>query len=98
MQDRLTKLARGRECTVRIPGVCNHDPDTVVLAHIRMVDISGFGIKANSLFGAYSCHACHMVADGQVPSEYTHDERRLMLLEGMVRTQAILIKEGKIKT
>ncbi|ECK2143415.1 DUF1364 domain-containing protein, partial [Salmonella enterica subsp. enterica serovar Enteritidis] len=29
----LRKAARGRECQVRIPGYCNHNPETTVLAH-----------------------------------------------------------------
>ncbi len=32
----LRKAARGRECQVRIPGVCNGNPETSVLAHIRL--------------------------------------------------------------
>ncbi|EIZ8685769.1 DUF1364 family protein, partial [Shigella sonnei] len=28
----LRKAARGQMCTVRIPGYCNHDPETSVLA------------------------------------------------------------------
>lgn len=34
----LRKAARGRECQVRIPGVCNGNPETSVLAHIRLLD------------------------------------------------------------
>ena len=32
----LRKAARGQMCTVRIPGYCNHDPETSVLAHYRL--------------------------------------------------------------
>ena len=32
----LRKAARGRECQVRIPGVCNGNSETSVLAHIRL--------------------------------------------------------------
>ena len=39
----LRKAARGRECQVRIPGVCNGNPETSVLAHIRLA----------------ACSACH---------------------------------------
>lgn len=35
-QTKLTKAARGRECQVRIPGVCNGNPETTVLAHYRL--------------------------------------------------------------
>ena len=96
MQDRLTKLARGRECQIRVPQHCLHTTETVVACHVRMIGISGYGIKAPSLFCAWGCYQCHAIVDGQKNSEYTADERRLMLLEGMVRTQAILLKEGKL--
>lgn len=97
MQDRLTKLARGRECQIRIPQHCLGTTETVVACHIRMIGVSGFGIKAPSVFIAFGCYQCHQVVDGQVPSEYSYDERRLMLLEGMVRTQEILLREGAIR-
>ncbi|WP_435653218.1 nuclease domain-containing protein, partial [Proteus mirabilis] len=41
----LRKEARGRECQIRMPGVCNGNSETVVLAHYRMSGICGTGIK-----------------------------------------------------
>ncbi|EHP0911263.1 DUF1364 family protein, partial [Escherichia coli] len=40
----LRKAARGRECQVRIPGVCNGNSETSVLAHIRLAGLCGTGI------------------------------------------------------
>lgn len=37
----LRKAARGRECQVRIPGVCNGNSETSVLAHIRLAGLCG---------------------------------------------------------
>lgn len=34
----LRKEARGRECQIRIPGVCNGNPETVVLTHYRLAE------------------------------------------------------------
>ena len=31
---RIMNAARGEECTFEIPGVCNHDPKTVVACHL----------------------------------------------------------------
>ena len=31
------KEARGRDCQIRIPGVCSGDPSTVVLCHLEAV-------------------------------------------------------------
>lgn len=39
----LRKEAKGRECQVRIVGVCNGNPETVVLAHYRMGGLNGMG-------------------------------------------------------
>lgn len=93
----LTKLARDRECLIRIPGVCNGDRETTVLCHIRMIGVSGGGLKAPDLLGAHGCSACHAVVDGQTKSEYGPGERRLLLLEGMARTQAWLIATDKVR-
>ena len=45
----LRKAARGRECQVRIPGVCNGNPETSVLAHIRLAELCGTGTKPPDL-------------------------------------------------
>ena len=97
MSDRYTRSAKDRECQIRIPNQCMQDPETVVLCHIRMCGISGFGIKAPSQLATFGCFRCHQICDGQRNSEYTADERRMFLLEGMARTQAIWIKEGLMK-
>ncbi|MBG2842906.1 DUF1364 domain-containing protein [Proteus mirabilis] len=92
----LRKEARGRECQIRIPGVCNGNSETVVLAHYRMSGICGTGIKPNDIFGAWAYSACHDESDRRthyVDAEYA----KQCHLEGVIRTQDILIKEGKIK-
>jgi len=93
---KLRNEARGRECQVSIPGVCSGNPETVVLAHLRMAGLTGFGMKANDLFGAWCCSDCHDVIDRRnraVDAEYAHT----LHLEGIIRTQAILIQEGKLQ-
>jgi hypothetical protein len=93
----LRKKAKGRECEVRVPGYCLPTNETVIGAHVRMINISGYGLKAPDIFIANCCQACHDVCDRRVPSEYTYEQCRLMLLEGMVRTQNILWREGLIR-
>jgi hypothetical protein len=90
----LRKLARGQDCLIRVPTVCNGNPDTVVLCHIRMIDLSGTGIKAPDVFATFGCSACHAVCDGQQKSEFSYSERRLLLLEGMLRYQLWLMEQG----
>lgn len=93
----LRKLARGQSCMIRVPTICNGNPDTVVLCHIRMIGLSGTGIKAPDALATFGCSDCHAVCDGQRRSAFTDDERRLMLLEGMARTQYWLIKHEYLK-
>ena len=90
----LRKEAKGRGCTVRIPGVCNHNSETVVLAHIRMPGLSGMGIKADDLLGAWSCSSCHDAIDRRAHTDLDRDYVRLCHLEGMARTIAQLRREG----
>ena len=95
----LRKEARGRECQVRT-AVCTFDPQQTVLAHVRMQGISGLGLKAPDLLGAWACAACHTLVDtgryGEV--ELTKDDRDLALLRGVMRTQYELIRSGKLLT
>jgi hypothetical protein len=93
----LRQLARGRECTVRLPGICNGDPATTVLAHYRLVGVSGLGMKSPDIFGAHACSACHDAIDRRTHTDLDRDYLHLAHLEGVIRTQAILIREGAIK-
>ncbi|SCC28462.1 DUF1364 domain-containing protein [Gilliamella intestini] len=92
---RLTKEARGRECTVRLP-CCNHNPETTVLAHYRLAGTCGVGMKPNDLQGAWACSACHDEIDRRTRI-FENEFVRLAHAEGVIRTQGILIKEGKIR-
>ncbi|MEE3636514.1 DUF1364 domain-containing protein [Pseudomonas sp. AL 58] len=94
-QSKLSKAARGRECQVRIPGVCNGNPETTVLAHYRMSGTCGVGMKPNDLQGAWACSACHDACDGR-SNTVGREEARQCHAEGVMRTQAILISEGVV--
>ena len=89
----LRKLAQGRECLVRLPGICNHNRETVVLAHVRLAGVSGMGVKADDLLGAYACSRCHDAIDRRDTS-LDRDYVRLAHLEGVIRTIAVLRREG----
>ncbi|HHL2710466.1 TPA: DUF1364 domain-containing protein [Yersinia enterocolitica] len=92
----LRKEAKGRECQIRIVGVCNGNAETSVLAHYRMAGTCGTGIKPDDLQAAIGCSDCHDAIDGRKKSDYTRDELRLLHAEGVFRTQAIWKKEGFI--
>lgn len=88
----LRKLAKGQVCEIRLPGICNGNPETTVLAHVRMIGLSGTGLKSPDLFAAYACSDCHDAVDGRTNYGLSAFERRLALLEGVIRTQAKLIE------
>ena len=93
-RDKYTESARGQERQVRIPRVCNGDSDTVVFAHVGG---AGMGIKHPNIIGAYACSDCHAHVDGRATNNvYSYDELQYMLLEGMVRTLLIMIREGAL--
>lgn len=94
----LRKLAKGQDCMIRIPGVCNHNPETTVLAHYRMAGTCGTGMKPPDTLGAWACSSCHDFVDRRVPpylphsSEFEDVERWHM--QGVMRTLAALDKMG----
>lgn len=90
----LRKLAKDRPCMVRLPDICNHNPATTVLAHIRMPGISGMGLKANDVIGSWACSSCHDTIDRRANTDLDRDYVRLAHFEGMARTINELCKEG----
>lgn len=93
----LRKLARGKPCMVRMPG-CSGNCETVVLAHYRMSGICGMGMKPPDIFAAWCCDHCHSIADGRqkAPPNYTRNDVRLALAEGVIRTLYELDKMGEL--
>ena len=96
---KLTKAARGKECTVRIPGHCNFSTDTTVTAHLNGIRYGhGTGQKVSDILGADCCSDCHAVLDGRQRCDlFTRKELKLFHLEGVMETILRRIEEGLIK-
>lgn len=92
---KLTKLAKDRECQVRLP-CCNHNAETTVLAHYRLAGTCGIGMKPNDLQGAWACSACHDEIDRRTRN-FDNEFVRLAHAEGVMRTIDILVKDGYLK-
>lgn len=61
----IRKSARGEECTLRFPGICNRNPETTAWCHSnRLADGKGIGLKAPDEQGCYGCSDCHAWLDG----------------------------------
>ena len=94
-QSKYTKSARGVECQIRIPGVCNFNPETSVLAHLNG---GGMATKHSDIHAAIACNDCHDVVDGRVQTkDFTPEEIKIMFLEGVIRTQGLWLYAGLLK-
>lgn len=90
---KITESARGEECTVRIPGVCNWNKETVVFAHLNG---AGVAMKDSDLFGCYSCSNCHSYIDYGYAKTLDRTHRDILHLQAMVRTQRKLMEKGLV--
>jgi hypothetical protein len=91
---KLRKSARGRNCEIRIPGVCNGNSETTVLCHLPG---GGMGSKRPDLFGAFGCSDCHAAVDGVLPTNYHAETLSMWHMDAVFRTQEIWLKEGLVK-
>jgi hypothetical protein len=89
---RITDSAEGKDCQIRLVGICNHDPSTVVFCHFRIGGISGIGYKTDAPIGAYGCSACHAVVDRTKDPEIQLD-----FAKGCLRTLEIMWRTGVIR-
>lgn len=92
----LRAFARNQECQIRIYQVCNYDPETTVWAHYSLCGVSGTGLKAPDLCGAFACSCCHDVIDGRVKSDLTRIQIESHMLHGMVRSLKLIDQEYRL--
>ena len=92
----LRKEAAHRTCMVRMPG-CTQPDNDCVLAHAHTPKgIRGMGQKAPDILGAWACSYCHREYDRDTRN-FEKDQAAFWFYEGLLRTQAQLISEDKIK-
>lgn len=94
---KIRKSAKGKDCTVRLPGVCSFNPKETVAGHRNG---GGVAAKHHDIHSARICANCHRVVDGLPKSRSVCNlEDAMMLLffyEGIFETQLDLIGEGLI--
>ena len=90
----IRQSARGESCSLRRPGICNHNPETTVLAHLP--GNKGTGTKNHDIFAVYACSDCHDWLDdrGFMPLEAHHGWD---VLKALQETQIKLYEKGLIK-
>lgn len=91
----IRKSAKGENCTMRIPNVCNGNRDTVVWAHSnRAEDGKGMGMKARDEEGCYACVACHSWLDGGYAGHMPRSLVETYFDLARSESQAILKRKG----
>lgn len=89
----LRRAAMGQPCYVRLPEACNGNIETVVLAHLRVIGVSGMGIKSPDPLACPACSGCHDAIDRRAHMDLDREYVRTAHMEGVVRWQAKLIKD-----
>ena len=89
----LLRLARGQDCMVQIPDICNGNSETVVACHANSgVYGKGMSCKSHDWAVAFGCHNCHDAIDGR-RYRLTADERKYYWLAGHISTLLILFNK-----
>nr|PZN74544.1 MAG: DUF1364 domain-containing protein [Pseudomonadota bacterium] len=91
----LRKLARGQPCQLRLPGICNHDNETTVLAHVK----AGWcgSSKPPDICGIWMCSNCHDVFDGRRYSEYSRTELDAEALRALTQQLVWYVRHGVVR-
>ena len=76
-QTAIQRSARGQDCSLRIPGVCNGNPETTVLAHVGR---HGSAKRNHDDEGVFACSGCHDAIDFRTNHFLAHDEAEQELL------------------
>ena len=91
--NKIRKSAKGKECTLRIAGVCNYDCSTTVLAHLPD-ESHGIGLKSDDFSACYACSSCHDFIDNRVKSDLTESDRQFYMRRAQTRTIRSLVESG----
>lgn len=97
---KITESARGVECQIRIPFVCNGNRETTVWCHANgSAAGKGIGMKSPDPLGAFGCSACHDAYDRRtpLPKGQCREDIELAFHEGHLRSLNILLNRGLVK-
>lgn len=94
---KIRKSANGKECLVRLPDICNFNPETTVAAHIRIAGLAGIGMKPSDLLTVRACSNCHDAIDGRSKSGIGSWEMTEYVHEAHCRTLVEYEREGLIR-
>ena len=77
----LRKLAHGKDCLLRLPGICNGNSETTVLCHIKR---GWYGsLKPPDVIAVWGCSDCHDVVDRRRGNPWSEEELDSMILRAL---------------
>jgi hypothetical protein len=95
-ETKIRASAKHEECAIRLPGICNRNPETTVFAHISGIRF-GHGAGKKTKWGAYACSSCHDLIDSRTKSHLSKEYIKLAHYEGVLETLLLLQEEGLVK-
>ena len=95
--NKIRTAARGASCSVNILGICNHNAETTVLAHLSS-ERHGMALKSCDLSSTcFACSSCNDVIDRRVIDDEFELSREWYLRRAQTRTLARLIERGIVR-
>lgn len=91
----LRKAARNQPCRLRIPNICNGNPETTVLCHIKRGWLGS--LKPPDIIAVTGCSACHAAIDGRQKVEYTREQMDAMILRALCEQLEYYSTQGIVK-
>ena len=77
----LRKLAEGKDCLFRLPGICNGNSETTVLCHIKRGWLGS--LKPPDVIAVWGCSDCHDCVDRRRGNPWTEEELDSMILRAL---------------
>ncbi len=95
---KLRAFARNQGCTLRVKGVCNSNPETTVLAHVKSQGHGTMGAKPHDLSAVHACSACHAWIDGEGARQgVTRDFIDALIFPALLETLNRVIDAGLVE-
>lgn len=94
---KIRDFAKGKPCTLRIPGVCKGRQYTTVACHVNS-NYKGVANKSPDMFTVIGCAHCHRFIDEDFwKHDYTKEQRDAELLRALMESQMEYVKAGLIE-
>ena len=92
---KIRDAAKGEDCTLNIPGACNHNPETSVLCHFTLHN-GGSARLNGELSAGIGCSGCHDAIDGRRAYQWEPGDKEFYMRRSQVRTLDRWVDKGLV--